>query len=181
MLVLPSFCHPSVGSIKLQTTIKDLTFIDEPLNVRQDKEKKNIWNHRDWSLYMYVHWRLCESSEWWTQTPVLLAQVQSAAAPSLEKAAVKVAALRPLVGRGWTETLYSPSRLSIRQRTENMSLDATHRTLPHSNQGSDTRVQPWCMITSCSSDNTEAAFLIWPIPLTRVTDERHLWLWLTSH
>lgn len=39
---------------------------------------------------------------------MLLAQVQSAAAPSLEKAAVKVAALRPLVGKGRTETLYLP-------------------------------------------------------------------------
>lgn len=41
---------------------------------------------------------------------MLLAQVQSAAAPSLEKAAVKVAAFRPLVGRGRTETQYPPQQ-----------------------------------------------------------------------
>lgn len=60
---------------------------------------------------------------------MLLAQVQNAAAPSLEKAAVKVAVLRPLVGRGQTETLNPPSSLSIRRRTlENMFLNATHYT-----------------------------------------------------
>lgn len=53
-------------------------------------------------LYMYILFCVCvcELSYWWTQTPACLAQVQSAAAPSLEKAAVKVAALRPLVGGG---------------------------------------------------------------------------------
>lgn len=41
---------------------------------------------------------------------MLLAQVQSAAAASLEKAAVKVAALSPLVGRKPTETLHLPQQ-----------------------------------------------------------------------
>lgn len=60
---------------------------------------------------------------------MVLAQVQSAAAPSLEKAEVKVAAHGSLVGRGLTETQYTPSSLSIRRTTvENPLLNATRRT-----------------------------------------------------
>lgn len=58
---------------------------------------------------------------------MLLAQVQSAAAPLLERAAVKVAVLRPSVGGGQTETLHPPrslcSSLSIQLTSvENMFL-----------------------------------------------------------
>lgn len=67
---------------------------------------------------------------WWTRTPVLLAQVQSAAAPLLERTAVKVAVLRPSVGGGQTETLHPPrslcSSLSIQLTSvENMFLKRT--------------------------------------------------------
>lgn len=101
-----------------------------PLNVKWDyKGKKGIYEAAKIVDYSCMCWS--ELRDWRTRTPVLLAQVQSAAAPSLEKAAVKVAALRPLAGGGGggQKPNTPPSSLSIRRRTvENMFLNAPYLT-----------------------------------------------------
>lgn len=88
---------------------------------------------------------LCELSDWRTQTPALLAQVQSAAAPSLEKAAVKVAALRPLVGRGQTEP-YTPPAVCQYSRGQWKTCSWTQHTpmCAHNQQGLTVMVRVMC-------------------------------------
>lgn len=122
-------------------------------------------NHEPIKFVVWICTCVCY---WWTQPPVLLAQVQSAAAASLEKAAVKVALLRPLGGRGWMETLHLHPQQFVNTMKDSgkhvLECCTAHCTLTTTTSKHVGAAMMHDIITK--QQHHKDPFLIQPIPLT---------------